>query len=235
MSDIVIRVIKQGQPDYPTRLLKRLGNIAPKDMAILGNVSILKQELIGIFCADNAHRDLLIEVDGLVRKFCAEDKTLISGFQSAKEKVNAKIILDYQRPAVLCLGRALAKGNISPAVKKGVLADRLLVLCPFENAERTTKELDVKRNLIVGALSDSILIAHSKGDYVTEILLAEASKWDIPTTVLEMTKDVRDINVDLKGKRYSIVKRVLPLFSKIEKPGQVIGENGLGEVRLPRD
>ena len=233
MAQIVSRVIKQGQPDYPTRLLVRLDEKAPKDMAVLGNVSILKQNLVGVFCADKSHNDLLIEVDGLVRKWCAEDKTFISGFQSTKEKAIAKIILDYQRPAVLCLGRALAKGNISPAIKKGVLADRLLVLCPFENAERATKELDIQRNLIVAALSDSILVAHRKGDYVTENLLAETNQWNIPTTVLELTKEVNNIDSGIPGSRYSVVKRVLPLFSKVEKPGQVIGKNGLGEVRPP--
>ena len=235
MPKIISRNVKQDHPDYPSALLARLGPKAPKQMAVLGNISILRNKPIGVFCSDDSSQDQLIVVDGLIRKWCGEDLTLISGLHTKQEKINSKTILSFQRPAILCLGVPFSKRHLTRPVKKGLEANQLLLLCPFENETRITKETDLLRNLIVASLSDSILVAPWKGDDAIENLIEETREWNIPTTVLEMTKKVIDIDVATKGESYTVVKRVLPLFSKVEKMGQIIGENGLGQVRPPRD
>ena len=235
MTTIVSRNIKQNNPDYPSAFLVRLGSKAPKQMAVLGDISILRNKPIGILCSEKSILDQMIIVDGMIRKWCGEDQTLISGFHSKPEKINATIILDYQRPAVLCLGSSFSKKHLNKKVKKALEAGRLLLLCPFESDTQIRKERDLLRNLIVAALSESILVAHREGDDVFENFLAETRAWDIPTTVLEMKKEVRNVDIDVKEPGYSVVKRVLPLFSKVEKFGQIIGKNGLGEVRPPRE
>lgn len=235
MKTIVSRNIKQDHPDYPSAFLVRLGSKAPKQMAVLGDITILRNKPIGILCSEKSILDQMIVVNGMIRKWCQEGQPLISGFQTKPEKINAAIILDYQRPVVLCLGSPFSKKHLNKKVKKALEAGHLLLLCPFEIDAPIGKERDLLRNLIVAALSASILVVHRKGDDGMEKFLAETTAWNIPTTVLEMEKEVRNIDAGLKGQQYSVVESVLPLFSKVEKFGQIIGKNGLGEVRPPRE
>lgn len=235
MTTIISRNIKQDHPDFPSPLISRLGPKAPKQMAIFGDITILRNKPIGILCSDKSILDQMIAVDGMIRNWCGENQTLISGFHTKPEKINAAIILGCQRPAVLCLGSSFSKKHLNKKVKMALEAGRLLLLCPFESGTQIKKDRDLLRNLIVAALSESILVAHRQGDDVIDNFLAETKAWDIATTVLEMKKEVRNVDVDVKEPGYSVVKRVLPLFSKVEKFGQIIGKNGLGEVRPPRD
>lgn len=230
-----IHVLKQNNPDYPEILNIRLGTKAPKQIAVIGNLAHLKSEPIGLFCSEKCPGNQILKTYDLMRKWRDEGKTIISGFHSPIEKDCLDILLKGQQPLILCLGSQITPRTLNKARRKALAEDRLLILSPFENEERITKETAWLRNLFVAGLSNSIFVAYADKGGMTEKMLAETANWGLLTIMLESTKEVKNIESDSKRPGHATVKRVLPLFEKHEKFGQVIGENGLGEIRPPRD
>ena len=113
------------------------------------------------------------------------DVTVVGGFHSPTEKECLRRLLRGPQPVIICPARGLQRLRI-PAEWQGPLDEgRLLLLSPFEEKQRrATVENALRRNQLVAALADEILVVHAAPKSKTEQFCRELLKWKKPLWTL---------------------------------------------------
>ena len=107
--------------------------------------------------------------------------TVISGFHSPVEKECLRILLRGKQPIIICLARALEKIRLPANWRSAVEAGRLLLVSPFEKRpQRPTKESSQRRNELVAALSDEVLIIHAESGGSVARISQMVDLWKVP-------------------------------------------------------
>jgi predicted Rossmann fold nucleotide-binding protein DprA/Smf involved in DNA uptake len=174
-------VLNSTHVDYPARLRERLGEHAPKILIALGAVASLSQPKTALFCSVRCPGDAILRAYDTARKLRDECVSVISGFHSPVEKECLRILLRGKQPIIICLARSLEKIRIPAEWRGGLDTGRLLLLSPFEKRPRRpdTKSAQ-RRNEIVAALADEVLIIHAEPGGSIERISELANHWKIP-------------------------------------------------------
>ena len=179
-------VFTRTNPVYPQRLQDRLGQQAPTTLTALGNVALLSQRKTALFCSVRCPGDAILGAYDAARKLRDEGVTVVSGFHSSVEKECLRILLRGKQPIIICLARALEKIRLPADCRSAVEAGRLLFISPFEKRpRRPTKESSQRRNEIVAALPDEVLIIHATPGGQIEQISRLADRWRIPAAKLQ--------------------------------------------------
>ena len=174
-------VFTRTNPVYPQRLQDRLGQQAPTTLTALGNVALLSQRKTALFCSVRCPGDAILGAYDAARKLRDEGVTVVSGFHSPIEKECLRILLRGKQPIIICLARAIEKIRLPADWRSAVEAGRLLLISPFKNRPpRPTKESAQRRNEIVAALSDEVLIIHADPGGNIEHITMLVDRWSIP-------------------------------------------------------
>ena len=174
-------VFTRTNPVYPQRLQERLGQQAPSTLTALGNVALLSQPKTALFCSVRCPGDAILGAYDAARRLRDEGVTVISGFHSPVEKECLRILLRGKQPIIICLARALEKIRLPANWRSAVEAGRLLLVSPFEKRpQRPTKESSQRRNELVAALSDEVLIIHAEPGGGIEHITMLVDRWRIP-------------------------------------------------------
>jgi len=174
-------VFTRTDPVYPQRLQERLGQQAPSTLTALGNVALLSQPKTALFCSVRCPGDAILGAYDAARKLRDEGVTVVSGFHSPVEKECLRILLRGKQPIIVCLARALEKIRLPADWRSAVEAGRLLLISPFQNRPpRPTTESAQRRNEIVAALADEILIIHATPGGQIEEISRLIDRWQIP-------------------------------------------------------
>jgi len=154
--------LRQGDSGYPPALHEYLGDRAPTTLTATGNLDILRQKKLALFCSVKCPGTLILQTYDLACALRNAGVTVISGFHSPMEKECLTLLLRGTQPIVICPGRGIEKMRL-PAEWKAPLAEgRLLLLSPFaEKLRRVTADLAQKRNEFVAALADAVFVAHA--------------------------------------------------------------------------
>jgi predicted Rossmann fold nucleotide-binding protein DprA/Smf involved in DNA uptake len=89
--------------------------------------------------------------------------TVISGFHSPVEQECLRILLGGKQPIILALPRSLAKIRVPKEWRAALDQGRLLLFSPSAKRPRRPDKHDARRrNEIVAALADEILIVHAE-------------------------------------------------------------------------
>lgn len=144
----------------------------------LGNLEILKENAIALFCSTACPGGALLEALDRARELRDGGATVISGFHSPVERECLKILLRGSQPVIICPARELA-GMRVPAEWKGPLqGGRLLVLSPFHVGKRRVSARQAEiRNEFVLALAREVWFAHVVPGGHTARLAERAAEW----------------------------------------------------------
>jgi len=183
-----VLTLTSSQSQWPRQLDERLQKSAPSRLWLLGSPEILGMRKIGLFCSVSCPANTVAGAYEAARKLCKDEAAIVSGFHSPVEKECLQILLQGNQSVVVCLARALGKirlpGEWQPALDEG----RLLLLSRFEKSRRADKETARRRNEIVAALSDEVLIVHAEpGGHIAEISQL-VDRWGIPRRKLHSVR-----------------------------------------------
>jgi predicted Rossmann fold nucleotide-binding protein DprA/Smf involved in DNA uptake len=181
--------LDRSQNHWAQQLFQRMPKTAPPRLWVIGNRQILEQHKIGLFCSVHCPDEVIASAHRAARKLCDEDATAISGFHSPVEKECLRILLAGKRPLVICAARTLEKMRIPREWKPALENGRLLILSRFERSPRRVDTGSARRrNELVAALSDEVLIIHAEHRGQVEKVRQLVNSWGIPQRKLELTR-----------------------------------------------
>jgi len=176
-----LTVINSTDADYPARLHERLGEYTPKALSIIGDFTRLFQsKKTALFCSVRCPGDKTLAAYDTARRLSDDSVAVISGFHSPVEKECMRILLKGNQPIIVCLARALGKIRLPSDWREPVESGRLLLLSRFEKSRRADKETARRRNELVAALADEVLIVHAEPGGAIERISQMIDVWGIP-------------------------------------------------------
>jgi predicted Rossmann fold nucleotide-binding protein DprA/Smf involved in DNA uptake len=166
--------VARGNDFYPPELTRFLGDDSPGQLFLLGNHTLLRHELLGLFCSIKCPGDIILKTFDLVRAMREAGIPLIGGFHTPMERECLDILLRGSQPIVICPARGLERLRPSRKVRDGIETGRILLVSPFgPNYRRATAELAEQRNRLVAALASAAFISHAAPGGKTEALCRE--------------------------------------------------------------
>ena len=175
-----VLTLKSLQTQWACQISERLQKSAPSCLWTIGNREILAVHKIGLFCSVSCPDDANLAVQDSVRKLREDGATVISGFHSPMEKECLRILLEGKQSVIICLAHSLGKIRLPAEWRKALESNRLLLLSRFEKPRRADKETVRRRNELVAALSDEVLIIHAEPGGSVERISELIARWHIP-------------------------------------------------------
>lgn len=177
--------IHQGDPSYPSILPSILGKDAPPRIATLGNLDLLKQKPLALFCSVKCPGKLILQTYDLAQCLRQAGVTVIGGFHSPMERECLTILLRGSQPIIVCPARSLQGMRIPADYRQLLKTGRLLLLSPFDGKDRrVTQEKALIRNRFVAALAEAIFVAHAEPQCRTEQFCRAILEWNKPLYTL---------------------------------------------------
>ena len=177
-----------SQTLWPRQLDDRLKSAAPSSLMIIGSQGLLAERKVGLFCSVRCPDDDALRAYDACRKLRDEGMTLISGFHSPVEKECLKILLEGTQPIIVCPARSLRKMRIPAEWRPALERGRLLIVSRFEQSPRRADSGTARRrNELVAALSDEVLIVHAEPGGGIERISDLADRWRIPRVGVNST------------------------------------------------
>ena len=127
--------IQQGESNYPSSVAKYLLAETPKIITTLGNLDILRNKSLAVFCSNKCHSSIILKTYDFMRQVRERGITVISGFHSAIERECLNILLKGNQPVIVCPARSIDGMRIKPEYKKPLEEGRLLIVSPFASKE----------------------------------------------------------------------------------------------------
>jgi predicted Rossmann fold nucleotide-binding protein DprA/Smf involved in DNA uptake len=176
-----VLTLTPSQALWPRQLEDKLKSVAPSSLWIIGNQGLLAERKVGLFCSVRCPDDATLRAYDACRKLRDEGMTLISGFHSPVEKECLKILLQGTQPIIVCPARSVRKMRIPAEWKPALEGDRLLILSRFEQSPRRADSGSARRrNELVAALSDEVLIVHAEPGGGIERISQLVDQWNVP-------------------------------------------------------
>jgi len=183
-TEISFSSLQGTDPRYPALLRAFLGPDAPAAVTALGDLALLDSRPLAIFCSSRCPGSLIVQASDLAHALGDRGAAVIGGFHTPVEVACLEILLAGAGPLIVCPARGMYK-TIPAELRKPLAAGRLLLLSPFDAAERhVTAELAANRNRFVAALAHRVLFVHAAPGGRTEALAQEVIGWGKPVYTL---------------------------------------------------
>jgi len=198
LEAIVMIPLRIGQADdkYPQTLNRFLENRAPKYIFALGNLDLLRQETIALFCSVKCPGNLILKTYDLARQLRDAGTAVISGFHSPMEKECLSLLLRGEQPIIWCLAKRLTPTRIPKEYADALSKDRLLMLSPFgERTKRADEQTARIRNEFVAALADRVFVAHAASGGKTEKFCRKVIGWGKPLLTFKDLSNIALLNL----------------------------------------
>jgi predicted Rossmann fold nucleotide-binding protein DprA/Smf involved in DNA uptake len=154
--------LSRGDSSYPAALIQYLGQEAPATLTARGNMAIIQQKKLALFCSIRCPGKLILETYDLAHTLRDAGITVIGGFHSPMERECLRVLLRGRQPIIVCPARGIEKIRLPADWQVALAAGRLLILSPFgAPLRRATAELARERNYFVAALADEVFIAYA--------------------------------------------------------------------------
>jgi predicted Rossmann fold nucleotide-binding protein DprA/Smf involved in DNA uptake len=141
----------------------------------LGNIDILKDKSLAIFCSTKCPGQLILHTYDMARSLRQAGVTVVGGFHSPMERECLSLLLRGKQPVIICPARSLQGMRITPEWKLAIAEGRLLLLSPFgEHLRRPTVALAQTRNELVATIATVIFVAHAAVGGKTEQFCVDA-------------------------------------------------------------
>jgi predicted Rossmann fold nucleotide-binding protein DprA/Smf involved in DNA uptake len=170
--------IQQGKSNYPSSVTKYLTMDAPRIITAIGNLDILQNKSLAVFCSNKCPGNIILKTYDLMRQVRERGITVISGFHSAIERECLHILLKGRQPVIICPARSIEGMRIKKDFRKPLEDGRLLIVSPFTGKDRRiSSERALTRNYFVAALAETIFIPYAAPKSKTEMFCHELLKW----------------------------------------------------------
>lgn len=180
-QSVGLRRIPRNAADYPAVLRLRLGDRAPAQLEVLGEVGLLRSRKTALFCSARTPGDAILRAHDAARSMRDEGVTVISGFHSPIEKECLQILLRGKQPILVCPARAIQAMRVPVTYRDAFEAGRVLFLSPFAaNSKRVTEDSAARRNEFVAALADMAYIPHVSPSGKTAEISKMLRAWNVP-------------------------------------------------------
>jgi predicted Rossmann fold nucleotide-binding protein DprA/Smf involved in DNA uptake len=178
---IAIKSIDRSDVRYPSALGSHLGEQAPEWIFALGNLDILRQKTLALFCSVKCPGDLILQTYDLARQLRDAGIAVISGFHSPMEKECLSLLLKGKQPVIWCPAKRLTANRL-PREYMGSLSDgRLLMMSPFgERIKRARQDIARFRNEFVASLADQVFVAYAAPGGKIETFCKKVLGWSKP-------------------------------------------------------
>lgn len=184
--------IQQGESNYPSSVTKYLTMDAPRIITALGNLDILQNNAVAVFCSNKCPGNIILKTHDLMRQIRGKGNTVISGFHSAVERECLNILLKGREPVIICPARSIDKMRIKTEYKKPLEDGRLLIVSPFTGKEkRISSERALRRNYFVAAIATTVFIPYAAPKSKTEMFCRELLKWKKQVYTIDDAKNMR--------------------------------------------
>ena len=135
---------------------------AEYDLFCIGDSSLIDRRKIGLLCSVECPGDIILKILELMQELRNTDACVVSGFHSPMEQECLKVLLKGSCGLIACPARSLAGMRIPAEYRQPLHSRRLLLVSPFDdNHKRKTRESAEKRNGLVAALSNVVLIPYA--------------------------------------------------------------------------
>lgn len=173
-----IKSIDKSDPEYPNSWTRHLANDAPGSVTAMGNLTILKQPKLAVFCSAKCPTEIISQTRDLIEKLGDARLAVIGGFHSPVERECLNILLRGAQPIIVFPARSLVKLRIRREHKEPLEEGRLLYLSCFRShRHRSDVEMAFRRNRFVAAIADNVLIVHAAPSSKTEQLCRDVFSW----------------------------------------------------------
>lgn len=177
--------IPRGSAGYPGQLERCLGDRAPVMLTCIGNVDILSEEKVGLFCSTKCPGDVILKCYDMAQSLRDAGTVTISGFHTPMEKECLTILLRGTQPIIVCPARSIESMRIPTEWGQSLHDGRLLILSPFQDGQRRISSDKASfRNEFVTALADRVLVLHASPGSRTERLLPRLKEWGKENSLL---------------------------------------------------
>jgi predicted Rossmann fold nucleotide-binding protein DprA/Smf involved in DNA uptake len=177
--------IARVEPSYPPALTRFLGDHAPERISTLGDLAILQQKTIALFCSRKCPGGLILQTYDLAQYLRDAGVTVIGGFHSPMERECLTILLRGTQPLIVCPARGIEGMQNRPKFKRPLADGRLLLLSPFaKTVRRGDKRTALDRNRFVAALADRMFVAYADPLGKTAAFCRELLAWSKPLYTL---------------------------------------------------
>ena len=178
---MVVKSIDRLDVRYPSALGAFLKDQAPECMFALGDLNILRQRMLALFCSVKCPGDLILRTYDLARQLRDAAIAVISGFHSPMEKECLSLLLKGKQPVIWCPAKRLTANRL-PKEYAGPISDsRLLIVSLFgERIKRARQDIARYRNKFVAALADQVFVAYAAPGGKTETFCQKVLGWDKP-------------------------------------------------------
>lgn len=191
--------LSRADSRYPRALETWLGRAAPQQIALVGNLDLLQEKPLALFCSNRCPGNLILKTYDLAVELRDANIPVIGGFHTPMEQECLRLLLRGKQPVIICLARALGKRQILPAYQQPLEQGRLLLISPFHAKQtRITAATSAYRNRVVAALAARVFAAYAAPNGKTEQFCREIAAWGKPVFTF---KDEANQNLVALGAR----------------------------------
>lgn len=178
--------IGPNETAYPEALCVYLGERAPERIFGLGNLEILQQKMLAVFCSREYPPVLRKPALDLMEQLRERGTVVISGFHAELEQECLAVLLKGRQPLVWCMARRLPYKRLTQEQRGAMAQGRLLIFSIFGNkVKRAAAQTARTRNEGAAALAEKILTLHAVPGGNTENLCRRIIGWPKPLFALD--------------------------------------------------
>ena len=127
----VVKKIKTSYLEYLSVIQEKDFRIRYPNLWAIGNLDILKKDLLGFFCSVKCPGNVILKTYDLARELQDTGIAVVSGFHSPIEKDCLELLLKGTQPVAICPARGIENMRISKAWQKALAENRLLIISIF--------------------------------------------------------------------------------------------------------
>lgn len=164
-----------GEPGYPAHVAQRMGDDAPRNVFLLGDLELPSPVDLALICSVSCPGSVIIQTYDAIRSLRQAGVVIAGGFHSPMERECLDYLLRGQQPVVL--GPAFGVDWLQPGeVERRAIEERRLGVVSVVSQELTkaTRESALLRNAFVAALADTVFVPHAVPGGQAEVIARQA-------------------------------------------------------------
>jgi predicted Rossmann fold nucleotide-binding protein DprA/Smf involved in DNA uptake len=178
---LTVTSIARTNARYPSALGLYLGSQVPECIIALGDLDILRQKTLALFCSVKCPGNLILQTYDLARQLRDAEIVVTSGFHSPLERECLSLLLRGKQPIIWCPAKRLTVNRLPKEYADPISDGRLLMLSPFgEKVKRARQDIARFRNEFAAALSDQVFVVYADPGGKIESFCGKVLGWGKP-------------------------------------------------------
>ncbi len=199
-SEPNIITLHKDDETYPQRLIKVLGDNAPENLYVWGNLDLLNKPAVG-FCGSRNVTDKGLNITADVTKqIAALDWVAVSGHARGVDATAHRVALENNAGTIIVLPEGLDNFKLRPELKKIAKKENLLVISEFPLDAGWAVGRAMQRNRTIIGLSNAMVLVESRDKGGTFDAGKKALKYNHPLFVV----DFQEMENSNAGNQYFI-------------------------------